>query len=77
MPKPAILKTKENEASVEDYINALKNDDQRKDCMVLKKLMQKATNEKPKMWGSALIGFGKKRYKSPTSGREVDFFKIR
>ena len=28
------------------------------------------------MWGSSLIGFGKLIYKSPTSGREVEWFKI-
>ena len=28
------------------------------------------------MWGSSIIGFGNKRYKSPTSGREVDWFII-
>lgn len=32
--------------------------------------------EEPKMWGSSLIGFGKKRYKSPATGREVDWFKM-
>ena len=32
--------------------------------------------EKPKMWGSSMIGFGDVRYKSPTTGREVDWFKI-
>jgi hypothetical protein len=26
--------------------------------------------------GSSIIGFGNKRYKSPASGREVDWFKI-
>ena len=31
---------------------------------------------KPKMWGSSMIGFGNKRYKSPISGREVDWFII-
>ena len=39
-------------------------------------MMKKATGEDPKMWGAAMIGFGFKRYKSPTSGREVDWFKI-
>ena len=43
--------------------------------MILR-LMEKATKEKPKMWGSSMIGFGNLRYKSPTSGREVDWFKI-
>jgi hypothetical protein len=38
--------------------------------------MQKATKEKSKMWGSSIIGFGNKRYKSPATGREVDWFKI-
>ena len=28
------------------------------------------------MWGSSMIGFGDVRYKSPASGREVDWFKI-
>ncbi len=28
------------------------------------------------MWGSSMIGFGNVRYKSPASGREVDWFKI-
>ncbi len=28
------------------------------------------------MWGSSVIGFGNKRYKSPTAGREVDWLLI-
>jgi hypothetical protein len=28
------------------------------------------------MWGTSIIGFGDVRYKSPSSGREVDWFKI-
>ena len=28
------------------------------------------------MWGSAMIGFGNVRYKSPATSREVDWFKI-
>jgi hypothetical protein len=43
---------------------------------VLLELMQKATGEEPKVWGSSMIGFGQVRYKSPTSGREVDWFRI-
>jgi hypothetical protein len=39
-------------------------------------MMKKASSEEPKMWGSSIIGFGLKRYKSPTSGREVDWLKI-
>jgi hypothetical protein len=28
------------------------------------------------MWGASLIGFGNLRYKSPATGREVDWFRI-
>lgn len=76
MGKLAVIKTKETDSSVEDFINAVKDEEQRKDSFTILKLMQKATKEKPKMWGSSLIGFGNKRFKSPATGREVDWFKI-
>jgi uncharacterized protein YdhG (YjbR/CyaY superfamily) len=39
-------------------------------------MMKKASGEEPKMWGGSIIGFGDKRYKSPKTGREVDWFLI-
>lgn len=39
-------------------------------------MMTKASGESPKMWGNSLIGFGNKRYKSPATGREVDWLLI-
>ncbi len=39
-------------------------------------LMEKATKERPAMWGSLMIKFGNKRFKSPASGRGVDWFKM-
>ncbi len=76
MGKLAVIKTTENEANVDEFLNAVKDEQQRKDSFTIMKLMQKATKEKPKMWGKAMVGFGKKVYKSPTSGREVEWFKI-
>lgn len=76
MGKLAKIKTTENEASVEGFINGVDNEQKRSDTLSIIKLMEKATNEKPKMWGTSLIGFGNVRYKSPTSGREVDWFRI-
>ena len=76
MGKVAEIKTKENNSSVEDFINGVKDEQMRKDSFVLVKLMQEASKEKPKMWSNAIIGFGNKRYKSPKTGREVDWFKI-
>ena len=76
MGKLAVIKTKENDSSVEDFISSLKDEAKQKDSLTILKLMQKATKENPKMWGSSMIGFGIKRYKSPATGREVDWFKI-
>lgn len=69
------IKTKATEQSVEDFINALQDENKRRDSLYLLELFQKITGERPKLWGSSIIGFGQKRYKSPATGREVDWFK--
>ena len=76
MGKLAEIKTKETDSNVDDFINAVADDQKRKDSFAILKMMRKATKEEPKMWGSAIIGFGNLRYKSPKTGREVDWFKI-
>ena len=76
MGKLAEIKTKETLASVADFIDNIADEQKRRDCKVILKMMEKATKEKPKMWGSSMIGFGNVRYKSPATGREVDWFKI-
>jgi hypothetical protein len=76
MGKLAVIKTKQTNSSVEDFINSVKDEVKRKDSFIILKMMQKATKEKPKMWGSSIIGFGNKIYKSPATGREVEWFKI-
>lgn len=74
--KLAEIKTKPTSASVEDFINAVTDEQKRKDCFVLLEMMKKATGEEPVLWGSSIIGFGNKRYKSPATGREVDWLVI-
>jgi hypothetical protein len=76
MGKLAKIKTVETDSSVEDFINSLKDETKREDCLELIRIMKKATKDKPKLWGTSIIGFGNKRYVSPASGREVDWFKI-
>jgi len=76
MAKIAQIKTKPTEQRVEDFINALPDEQKRKDSFALLELMQKVSGEEPKMWGASMIGFGDKRYKSPATGREVDWFKV-
>ena len=76
MAKLAVVKTKLNNASVQDFINAIPDEQKLKDSETILKMMEAASNEKPKMWGNSLIGFGYVIIKSPTSGREVEWFKI-
>ncbi|NEU08255.1 DUF1801 domain-containing protein [Flavihumibacter sp. R14] len=75
MGKLAEIKTKPTAASVEDFINNF-SEQKRNDSLVILEMMKKATGEEPKMWGSSIIGFGNVRYKSPKTGREVDWLRI-
>ncbi len=71
----AELKTKLNDASVTDFLNTVKNEDQRKDSFEILKIMQQVTKQEPKMWGSSIIGFGNVHLKY-ASGRELDWFTL-
>jgi hypothetical protein len=70
------IKTKPTTASVEDFINSVGDEQKRKDSFVLLEMMKKASGEEPVLWSSSIIGFGNKRYKSPNTGREVDWLLI-
>jgi hypothetical protein len=74
--KLAVIKTKPTSASVEDFINAVPDEQKRKDSFALMNMMKKATGEESVLWGSSIIGFGNKRYTSPNTGREVDWLRI-
>jgi hypothetical protein len=76
MGKLAEIKTRQTSASVDSFVDSIPDEQKRKDSKVILKIMEKAMKEKPKMWGSSMIGFGNVRYKSPATGREVDWFKI-
>jgi len=69
------LKTEKTEARVEDFLNGIADETQRTDSIALAKIMQQATGDKPKMWGTAIIGFGNVVLKYD-SGRELDWMKI-
>lgn len=70
------IKTKPTAASVEDFINKVPQEQKRKDSFVLLEMMKKASHEEPVLWSNSIIGFGIKRYKSPATGREVDWLQI-
>lgn len=76
MGKVADIKTKPTAVSVEEFLNTIQDEQKQADSQILIKLFTEVSGEQPKMWGASLIGFGELRYKSPASGREVDWFKI-
>ena len=64
-------KTKQTEASVKKFLDAISDEQKRADAFVIIELMQRATKLPAKMWGTAIIGFGSVHYKYD-SGREGD-----
>ena len=71
----AELKTKLNDGSIEDFLNTVEDEQKRKDCLEIVKIMKQVTKEEPKMWGPSIIGFGSYHYKYE-SGREGDMMQI-
>ena len=66
------LKTKLNNASVDDFL-ASYPEETRKDCYEILKMMKAATKAEPKMWGTSIVGFGSYHYKSERSRQEGDW----
>jgi len=65
-------KTKATTGSVAAFLEKLP-EDRGQDCLVIHRIMKKATRAEPVMWGAACVGYGKRRLKYP-SGRELDWF---
>lgn len=69
----AELKTKITKASVDKFLQGIKDEQVREDCIKITEMMQKVTKTEPKMWGTSIVGFGSYHYKG-ASGREGDWF---
>ncbi|HEX2896971.1 MAG TPA: DUF1801 domain-containing protein [candidate division Zixibacteria bacterium] len=59
-------------ASIEKFLNSVKDKKQREDSFEVLKVFKQITKEKPKMWGPSIVGFGTHHYKY-ASGREGDW----
>jgi hypothetical protein len=64
-------KTEPTKVSVAAFVDTLADPVRRSDTEALIRLMQKASGEKPRMWGPSIVGFGSYHYKYE-SGREGD-----
>lgn len=72
----AEIKTKETDASVEEFLNTVDDEQKRADAFKIVEMMTRITGDVPKMWGASIVGFGNMVYRSPATGREVDWLKI-
>ena len=68
----AELKTKPNEASVEDFLNGVPDQKKRQDSFAILDLMKQVTGDEPIMWGDSIVGFGTYKYKY-ASGRKGEW----
>ena len=71
----AEIKTKRTAASVDGFLNSIKEEQKRHDCWTIVEIMEKATKSKAQMWGPSIVGFGSYKYKYP-DGREMDWMVI-
>ncbi len=74
--KLAENKTKPTADSVEDFLNSITPEQKRIDSLALLEMMRKVSKEEPVLWSNSFVGFGTKRHKSPTTGREADWMRI-
>jgi hypothetical protein len=70
----AELKTKKTAASVSAFVNQISDEQRRKDAKAVLSMMRDVTKEKPAMWGSSIVGFGRLHY-TYASGREGEWFR--
>ena len=64
-------KTKSTVQSVEEFLNAIPDEQKRADAVALAKLIKQVTRLEPTMWGGSIVGYGSYHYKY-ASGREGD-----
>jgi hypothetical protein len=65
-------KTRETDASVEEFLNSVENETRRSDAFRVLEMFKRATGEEPKMWGTAIVGFGSRPIKY-ADGSEMDW----
>ena len=68
-------KTQVTEASVEEYLGEIADEQQRADSIIIDEIMRRVTGENGKMWGPSIVGYGMRHLKYD-SGREMDWMVI-
>ena len=65
-------KTRPTGSSFSAFLRTVADEDRRRDCLAVVKIMTEATRAEPRMWGPSIVGFGTYHYKY-ASGREGDW----
>lgn len=68
-------KTQPTEASVNEFLSKIENEQQKQDCIQLNQFFKELTSEEPKLWGTSIIGYGDYHY-IYKNGREGDWFHL-
>jgi len=68
----AELKTRPTTVDPAKFVDGIKDERRRADAKTLLAMMTRVTGESPRMWGSAIVGFGSYHYTYAT-GREGDW----
>ena len=63
-------KTQKNDPGVDKFIEGIKDEQKKADCVAVLKLMNELTGEPAKMWGKDKVGLGTFRYRGKTSEGE-------
>jgi hypothetical protein len=71
----AEIKTQVNKANVTKFLSGIKDAQKRKDCVAISKMMQGATKASPEMWGTSIVGFGRRTY-TYANGKEGEWMQI-
>ena len=69
----ATIKTQITKVSPTAFIKTITDAEKKKDSLALLKIFKEATGLVPKMWGSAIVGYGSYHYKSERSAQEGDW----
>ncbi len=73
--QPTKNKTQPTRKSVAAFLNAITDDDRRRDCKAIARLLQQVSGKRATMWGDSIVGYGQYHYKY-ASGREGDMPRI-
>lgn len=59
----AKAKTRPTAASIDEYLESRASPEQLADCRILMAVLERVTEEQPRMWGPSIVGYGSYSYK--------------